>query len=42
LYAKNRARPELHGVAEFIVAKQRNGPVGKIDMVFLKHIQKFE
>jgi len=30
------------GVAELIVAKQRNGPVGKIDLVFLKEYTRFE
>ena len=32
----------LHGVAELILAKQRNGPVGKIDLVFLHALTKFE
>ncbi len=30
------------GVAELIVAKQRNGPVGKIELVFLKEFTRFE
>lgn len=42
MYAKNRQKDELRGVAEFIIAKQRNGPVGKIDMVFLKEFQQFQ
>ena len=33
---------DLRGKAELIVAKQRNGPVGKIDLVFLHHLTKFE
>ncbi len=37
-----RDREDLHGLAELIVAKQRNGPVGKIDLVFLHHLTKFE
>lgn len=41
-YAKNRDRADLRGVAEFAVAKQRNGPIGSINMVFLAQIQKFE
>jgi replicative DNA helicase len=32
----------LHGLAELIVAKQRNGPVGKVDLVFLHSMTKFE
>ena len=41
-YAKNRDRSDLHGVAEFLVAKQRNGPIGSLNMVFLAQCQKFE
>jgi replicative DNA helicase len=32
----------LRGLAELILAKQRNGPVGKIDLVFLHSMTKFE
>jgi len=32
----------LRGVAELILAKQRNGPVGKIELVFLQEFTKFE
>ena len=32
----------LKGLAELIVAKQRNGPVGKVDLVFLHSMTKFE
>jgi replicative DNA helicase len=32
----------LRGLAELIVAKQRNGPTGKVNMVFLKEFTKFE
>jgi len=28
--------PELQGKAEIIIAKQRNGPIGKVRMAFLK------
>jgi len=41
-YAKNRDREDLRGLAEFIVAKQRNGPTGKKNMVFLAGQQRFE
>ncbi|MFN7994670.1 MAG: replicative DNA helicase [Bryobacteraceae bacterium] len=37
-----RDRDDLRGVAELILAKQRNGPIGKIDMVFLHEFTKFE
>ncbi len=37
-----RDREDLHGVAELILAKQRNGPIGKIDLVFLHAMTKFE
>ena len=30
------------GIAEIIIAKQRNGPTGKIDLVFLKPLTKFD
>src|SRR5207244_2891410 len=42
-------RPEMlkpddtnRGLAELIVAKQRNGPVGKIEMTWLGHLMRFE
>ena len=37
-----RDREDLRGLAELIVAKQRNGPIGKVDLVFLHHLTKFE
>jgi len=33
---------ERPGIAELIVAKQRNGPVGKLELVFLKECTRFE
>jgi replicative DNA helicase len=41
-YAKNHNREDLRGRAEFIIAKQRCGPTGEEDMVFLADIQRFE
>jgi replicative DNA helicase len=38
----NRDREDLKGLAEFIVAKQRNGPVGTVNLVFLHSQTKFE
>jgi replicative DNA helicase len=37
-----RDREDLRGLAEFIVAKQRNGPVGTVNLVFLHSQTKFE
>jgi len=34
--------PELQGKAELIIAKQRNGPIGKVRMAFLKNSTRFE
>jgi len=34
--------PELQGKAELIIAKQRNGPTGKINLAFLKNSTRFE
>ena len=35
-------REDLRGLAELILAKQRNGPTGKVNLVFLKEFTKFE
>lgn len=40
-YAKNHDREDLRGHAEFIIAKQRCGPVGLKNMVFLANQQVF-
>jgi replicative DNA helicase len=41
MYAKNREKPELKGLADFILAKQRNGPTAKFQMLFRKDVQGF-
>ena len=35
-------REDLKGLAELIVAKQRNGPTGIVNLVFLRQFTKFE
>ena len=35
-------REDLRGLAELLVQKQRNGPTGKVNLVFLKEFTKFE
>ncbi len=35
-------REDLEGIAELIIAKQRNGPTGKIKLAFLNKFAKFE
>ena len=41
-YATNHGREDLKALAEFIIAKQRSGPTGKRDMIFLAGQQRFE
>ena len=38
----NHDDPELQGKAEIIIAKQRNGPIGRVRMAFLKNCTRFE
>jgi replicative DNA helicase len=38
----NKDREDLRGLAELIVAKQRNGPIGTVNLVFLHAQTKFE
>jgi replicative DNA helicase len=34
--------PDVQGKAEIIIAKQRNGPIGKVRMAFIKNCTRFE
>ncbi len=41
-YYKKNPTPEEEGIAEIIIAKQRNGPTGSINLAFIKDITRFE
>ncbi|MEZ0322778.1 MAG: replicative DNA helicase [Hydrogenothermaceae bacterium] len=41
-YYKKNPTPQEEGLAEIIIAKQRNGPTGIVNLVFIKEITKFE
>ncbi len=41
-YYKKNPTPEEEGLAEIIIAKQRNGPTGTVNLAFIKDITKFE
>ncbi len=34
--------PDLEGIAELIISKQRNGPTGKVELAFIKRSTRFE
>ena len=34
--------PDNQGIAEIIIAKQRNGPVGTLKLTFIKEYTRFE
>jgi replicative DNA helicase len=35
-------KPESKGLAEVIIGKQRNGPIGKVELTFLGEYTRFE
>jgi replicative DNA helicase len=41
-YYKKNPSPQEEGLAEIIIAKQRNGPTGTVHLAFIKEITKFE
>ncbi len=41
-YYKKNPTPEEEGIAEIIIAKQRNGPTGTVKLAFIKEITRFE
>jgi replicative DNA helicase len=42
VYDKEETRPEDQGIAEIIVGKQRNGPIGGVKLSFLNQYTRFE
>ena len=38
----HKTREDLRGLAELIIAKRRNGPIGNVNLVFLQAQTKFE
>ncbi len=42
VYDKEETRPEDQGIAEIIVGKQRNGPIGGVKLSFLTQYTRFE
>ena len=42
VYNKDETRPEDEGIAEIIIGKQRNGPIGAVKLSFLTQFTRFE
>jgi len=40
--SEEERRPEVEGMAEIIIGKQRNGPIGSVPLAFLKQYTRFE
>ncbi|NTW03175.1 MAG: replicative DNA helicase, partial [Oscillochloris sp.] len=38
----NKDNPEVRGKAEIIIGKQRNGPIGTVNLTFLGEFTRFE
>jgi len=38
----NKEDPDVQGVSEIIIAKQRNGPIGSVNLTFIKEFTRFE
>ncbi|HET9131157.1 MAG TPA: DnaB-like helicase C-terminal domain-containing protein, partial [Terriglobia bacterium] len=42
MYVHNRDREDLRGLADFIIAKQRDGQTGKVPLIFIGSQMRFE